>query len=182
MNHIFLVVIAVILLVTTGGSSRVYGQTDAAAIPPEVKKTVAALLGHWVLTGTDTESGEAPMHFKLRMDCTSTALGKAVIAHFFGRLPDLGRFEASTVIGYSPEEQVVRWMEITSTGEYHDHRGRWHGEVIEFEPFKFTTSGKEATEYFSIGFPSTDTLSMKSVTETSEGKSIMECTGKRKSK
>jgi hypothetical protein len=178
MKHTFPAVFAVTMLVSMGCLPKAYGQSGAAAIPLEMKKTVAALLGHWVLTGTGTDPGQAPMHFKLTMDCTSTALGKAVIAHFFAP----GQFEASTVIGYSPEERVVRWMEITSTGQYHDHRGRWQGNVIEFEPFKFTTSGKRAIEHFWIGFPSTGKLWLKSVTETSEGKSILECTGKRKSK
>ncbi len=34
-----------------------HGQTSDSVTPPEVKKTVDALRGRWVLTGTDTEPG-----------------------------------------------------------------------------------------------------------------------------
>jgi len=148
--------------------------------PPDVKRTTDAFLGRWVLTGTDTEpSPQAPARFNLTIDCKPAALGAAVNCSFVGRLPGVGRVEASSVIGYSPDEQVVRWMEISSTGEYHDHRGQWKGDVIEFEPLEFSISGKKATEYLSIGFPSAGKLTLRSVTETGEGKSILECAGTR---
>jgi hypothetical protein len=162
---------------------RVHPQSKESANPPEIKKTVDAFVGHWIITGTDTERGtKAPVKFELTLDCKRTALGVAVTCGFAGELPNVGPIEAAAVIGYSPDEQVVRWMEISSTGEYHDHKGRWKGNELEFEPLKFTTSGKKATEYLRIGFPSPDKFLLKSVTETSEGKSILECTGKRKSK
>ena len=153
------------------------GQSNRSAM---VKKTVDAFVGHWVVTGTETEpSSQAPAHFNLVIDCEPTALGAAVSCHFVGRLPGVGPVEAASVIGYSPDEQVVRWMEISSTGEYHDHRGRWKGDVIEFEPLEYSIAGRKATEYLSINFPSAGKLSLRSVTETGEGKSILECTGKR---
>ena len=144
--------------------SRAHGQSKGSVTPPEVKRTADAFLGRWVLTGTDTEpSPQAPVHFNLTIDCKPAALGAAVSCSFVGRLPGVGRVEASSVIGYSPDEQVVRWMEISSTGEYHDHRGQWKGDVIEFEPLEFSISGKKATEYLSIGFPSAGKLTLRSV-------------------
>ena len=105
---------------------RVHPQNKESAKPPEIKKTVDAFVGHWIITGTDTEPGaKAPVKFELTLDCKRTALGAAVTCGFAGKLPNVGPIEAATIIGYSPEEQVVRWMEISSTGEYHDHRGRW---------------------------------------------------------
>jgi hypothetical protein len=149
-------------------------------MPPEVKKTVDAFAGHWVLTGTDKEPGaKEPVHLALTIDCKRTALGAAVNCLFVGQLPGAGRIEAASVIGYSPDEQVVRWMEISSTREYHDHRGRWKGNEIEFEPMAYTISGKQATEHLSVAFPSAGRLTMRSVTETVEGSSTLECTAKR---
>src|ERR1051326_7892551 len=159
---------------------RVHAQSKASANPPEIKKTVDAFVGHWIITGTDTEPGaKAPVKFELTLDCKRTALGAAVTCGFAGKLPNVGPIEAAAVIGYSPEEQVVRWMEISSTGEYHDHRGKWKGDGIEFEPLGYLISGKQATEYLSISFPSADKLLLGSTTKTAEGDSILECTGSR---
>jgi hypothetical protein len=157
-----------------------HAQTKQSAKPPEIKKTVDAFVGHWTITGTDTEPGaKAPVKFELTLDCQRTALGAAVTCGFAGKLPNVGPIEAAAVIGYSPDEQVVRWMEISSTGEYHDHRGRWKGDQIEFEPLEYSVSGEKATEYLRIAFPANGNLTLASVTKTAEGKSVLECTGKR---
>jgi hypothetical protein len=172
-------IVAAILMVTLL-PSRVHPQKTESATPPETKKTVNAFAGHWIITGTDVEPGaNAPLKIELTLDCDRTALGAAVTCRFAGRLPDVGPIEAAAVIGYSPDEQVVRWMEISSTGEYHDHRGRWKGDEIEFEPLEYSVSSKKATEYLRIGFPASGKLTLTSVTETAEGKSVLECTGKR---
>jgi hypothetical protein len=159
---------------------RVHPQSNQSATPLEIKKTVDAFFGHWIITGTDTEPGaKAPAKFELTLDCKRTALGAAVTCGFFGKLPNVGPIEAAAVIGYSPEEKVVRWMEISSTGEYHDHRGRWKADEIDFEPLEYSVSGEKATEYLRIGFPASNKLRLTSVTETAEGKSVLECTGER---
>jgi hypothetical protein len=165
----------------TASISLAHGQSEGAAKPPpEVKKTVDAFVGHWVLTGTDQEpSSEEPVHFKLTIDCRRASLGAAVSCLIAGRLPGVGPVEAAAVIGYSPDEQQVRWMEISSTGEYHDHKGRWNGDTIEFEPLLYSISGRQATEHLSIRFPSVGQQVLRSVTVTSEGKAILEWSGKR---
>jgi len=146
----------------------------------QIKKTVDAFVGHWIISGRETApSAKAPAKFELTLNCRRTALGAAVTCGFASKLPDVGPIEAAAVIGYSPDEQVVRWMEISSTGEYHDHRGRWKGDEIDFEPLAYSVSGQKATEYLRIGFPANGKLNLTSVTETSEGKSVLECTGKR---
>src|ERR1700751_4112338 len=120
---------------------RVHAQSKESANPPKNKKTVDALVGHWTITGTDTEPGDkAPVKFELTLDCQRTALGAAVTCGFAGKLPNVGPIEAAAVIGYSPDEQVVRWMEISSTGEYHDHRGRWQSDELEFKPLEYSIS------------------------------------------
>jgi hypothetical protein len=161
-------------------SPGAHSQSNPSTTSPEIKKTVEAFVGHWILAGTDMEAGaNAPVKFELTLDCKRTALGAAVTCGFAGTLPSLGPIEATAVIGYSPEEQVVRWMEISSTGEYHDHKGRWKADTIEFEPLEYSISGKRAIERLRIAFPAAGKLTLTSVTETDEGKSLLECTGKR---
>jgi hypothetical protein len=172
---IFATVLMVALL-----PARVQPQNKESAAAPEIKKTVDALVGHWIISGTDMEPGaKAPSKFELTLDCKPTALGAAVTCNFAGNLPDVGPLEATAVIGYSPDEQVVRWMEISSTGEYHDHKGKWKNDAIEFEPLEYVVSGKKATEYLRIDFPANGKLTLTSLTETAEGKSVLECTGNR---
>jgi hypothetical protein len=144
---------------------------EPPAVPPEVQKTVDALSGHWSLEGTGLEPGaKAPVAVKGTVDCKPVSLGAAVSCV---TLADVGGFrvEAAMVVGYSPDERVVRWMEISSTGEYHDHRGPWKGDEIPFEPLAYTSSGVKMTEYFTLGFPAPDTMRWKWTTETPDGKS-----------
>jgi hypothetical protein len=145
----------------------------------EVKKTVDTLVGHWVLTGTDMEPGaKASVPAKVIMDCAPTALRKAVSCHVW---VDLGseHIEATFLIGYNPDEQVVRWMEIASSGEYHDHKGHWNGDEIQFEPLRYAISGVKMTEYFTAGFPSPGKTKWKWTVEASHGNQIVELTGSR---
>ena len=173
------VCVAAVLMITLL-PSIVHPQSSESANTAMIKKTVDAFVGHWVISGTDMEPGsKAPVKFELTLDCKRTALGAAVVCAFAGKLPNVGPIEAAAVIGYSPDEQLVRWMEISSTGEYHDHKGRWNSDEIEFEPLEYSVSGNKATEYLRIGFPATGNLTLSSVTETSDGKSVLECTGTR---
>ena len=173
-------VIAVILLLTAIRHRAVLAQNQQHATPPEVKRTVDAFLGHWVLAVRDTELGaKVSAHFEITIDCKPAALGAAVTCGFASQVPGVGPIEAASVIGYSPDEQLVRWMEISSIGEYHDHKGRWKGNGIEFEPLAYSIGGKQATEYLSVSFASPDQMTLRSVTETVDGKSILECAGER---
>ena len=169
-----------LMLVTSMSAAQ--GQSGGTPPPPpEIKKTVDAFVGHWTLAGTDQEPGTAkPEHFNVVMDCKRAALGAAVACTIAGKVPGVGAIEASTVIGYSPDEKRVRWMEISSTGEYHDHKGPWNGDAIEFEPLPFSVGGEQATEYLSIRFPSPGQQVVRSVTETAAGQSILEWSGRRK--
>ena len=158
-----------------------HGETESTPKPPpEIRKTVDAFVGSWSLTGTDQEPGAQLVRFDLVIDCKRASLGAAVSCRIAGRLPGVGPVEAAAVIGYSPDEQRVRWMEISSTGEYHDHKGKWNGDAIEFEPLTYSIAGKQATEYLSIRFPSPGVQQLRSVTETADGKSILDWSGKRR--
>ena len=130
MAYLFIVssmkrIIAAAILMVAFLPLRIHPQSKQSANPPEIKKTVDAFVGHSVVTGADAEpAAKAPVKFELTLDCKRTALGAAVTCGLTGKMPNVGPIEAAAVIGYSPDEQVVRWMEISSTGEYHDHRGR----------------------------------------------------------
>ncbi len=157
------------------------GQSTGSAAPPSVKKTVDAFLGHWALTGSFTgPNSKTSSQLTVTIDCELAALGMAVNCRMTGDDTGGGHVEMASVIGYSPDEQLVRLMEISSSGSYHDHRGPWRGNVILFEPLTYSVSGKRTTEYFSISFPSPDMMAVKSVTETKEGKSTMELLGRRR--
>jgi len=169
----------ILTAIGANGIAVAQAQSTAPAAPPQIKQTVDAFAGHWDLAATDTEPGAQPVQFKVTMDFKTAALGAAVSGDIAGEFPGAGPIAASCVIGYSPDEQVVRWMEISSTGEYHDHKGTWKGQTLEFEPLTFTIGGQKATEYLSVGFPSAGKMALHSVTETAQGRSILDCTGTR---
>jgi len=112
------------------------------------------------------------------MDCKSAALGAAVSCLIAADISG-ARIEAATVIGYSPDDQLVRWMEISSTGEYHDHHGQWRGDRIVFEPLTYTVGGAKMTEFFAISFASSDRMHWKATTKMPEGESRLELIGRR---
>jgi hypothetical protein len=155
-------------------------QADTTAPPPpEVKKTVDMFVGHWTLTGTDLEpNAKEPAPVTATLDCRPAALGAAVNCLIAADVAGT-QIEAATVIGYSPDEHVVRWMEISSTGEYHDHRGSWKADAIQFEPLTYTVTGAKMTEHLNVRFPSAGRMVWKATTQTSEGQSRLELAGTR---
>jgi hypothetical protein len=172
--HLYRCLISSIAL--AGPASAVHGEEAA---PPEVKKTVDAFIGHWTMSGTDMEPGaRTPAPVKAIIDCRPAALGVAVYCLTKAEIAGTP-IEAASVIGYSPEEHVVRWMEISSTGEYHDHRGRWKASAVVFEPLTYTVSGAKLTEYFTPSFPSTGKMSWSWSVETGQGTSHIELAGTR---
>ncbi len=115
-RQIFLLTLMSLMSMTTA----VYPQqtAEAPAAPPEVKKTVDALVGHWSFAGTDAEPGTAEAaKVTMAFDCVTAALGAAVACTFAGQPAGVGRVEAAAVIGYSPDEKAVR-ASITNTEEF----------------------------------------------------------------
>ena len=142
------------------------------AKPPEVAKTVNTFVGRWTLKGTDREPGADSVPVTATFDCRTAALGAAVDCRIEAGVHG-ARVEAAAVIGYSPDERVVRWMEISSSGEYHDHKGKWIGNELVFEPLAYSAGGEKATENLAVSFPSSGKMTLKSTTRTSAGDSVL---------
>lgn len=68
-------------------------------------------------------------------------------------------------------------MEVSSSGSYHAHRGRWSGSLIQFDLLSKTVAGKQVVEECSIGFPSPGKMTVTSIEETTEGKSTLDLIG-----
>ena len=153
---------------------------QASVMRVEMRKTVDLLAGHWTFDGSDTEPGaKQPAKVTMAIDCKPAALGAAVACSLIGQIDGIGPIEAASVVGYSPDERLVHWMEISSTREYHDHKGPWKGNTVEFEPLPYTVSGRRNVEKFKLSFPSPGTMVLKAVTQTPDGPSILEGTAKR---
>jgi hypothetical protein len=105
-------------------ASYAQSKSESPTLPPEVKRTVDALVGHWSFKGSDVEPGvKEPLNVSMEIDCRLAVLGTAVACTLRGTVANSGPIEAATIVGYDPDEQIVHWMEISSTGEYHDHKG-----------------------------------------------------------
>ncbi len=171
----------IVLMICLGVAAATYTQSKSETPPSEVKKTVDALVGHWSLDGSDAQpGGKERLKITAEIDCRVAALGAAIACALSGNVSGSGPIEASTIVGYDPAERIVHWMEISSTGEYHDHRGKWNGQTIAFEPLVYSCSGKKCTERFTLSFPSTNTFILNSVTESAGGRSTITGTAKRR--
>ena len=158
-----------------------HAHSKGEVVPPEVTKTVNSFLGHWTLTGTDTEpDSKGPVHLTIVLDCESVALGMAVSCRMTGDGRGTDHVEMASLIGYSPDERVVRLMEVSSWGSNHVHTGPWQGNVIRFARLSYSEAGKKRVETFAIGFPSVGKMTIKSVTRTPDGTSILDLAGTRR--
>jgi hypothetical protein len=161
-----------VIWIAIGGCAQ--GNNEAQTPPSQVKRTADAFVGQWSFEGSDAEPGvKERLKVTMNIDCRLVAPGAAVACTLSGNVANSGPIEAANIIGYDPEEQIVHWMEISSTGEYHDHRGKWKGEIIAFEPLVYKSAGKKCTETFTLSFPSSGTFVLKSVTKTAEGLSTI---------
>jgi hypothetical protein len=158
------------------------GRSGGSAAPPEVKKIVDAFIGRWSLTGTYTEpNSKRPLQVTVTIQCESALLGMAVMCRMTSDDTNGGHVEVASIIGYSPDDQSIHLMEASSSGSYHEHRGRWIGDVIQFDRLSKSEAGKQIVEEFAIGFPSPGTMRVKSVEESAEGVSTMVIVGRKES-
>jgi hypothetical protein len=157
------------------------GELVRAADAPEkaVKTTVAAFAGHWSFRGSVTELGSATAApLTATMDCKSAVSGAAVACVLSAQVAG-APVSAAMLIGFNAADQRVYWMEISSTGEYHAHRGSWRGKSVEFEPLVTPAERGSSTELLEVAFPSAGTLLLKSTTTTPDGSSTIDATAHR---
>src|SRR5689334_4644253 len=161
--------------------AEMQNKSESQTVPPDVKKTVDVLLGKWSFQGTDSEPGtKEPQKVNMEIDCKPAALGTAVACTLKGTVTGFGPVEASAIVGYDPEGQIVHWMEISSTGEYHDHKGKWEGNVMMFQPLVYTVLGKRSTERLTLRFRSSEAVALESETATTGGTSTIRGAAKRR--
>jgi hypothetical protein len=154
----------------------------ATPAPPDdgVKKTVAAFAGHWAFRGSVTESGStSAAALTAVMDCKPAVSSAAVACSLSAQVADTP-VAAAMLIGFNAADRRVYWMEISSTGEYHAHRGSWRGDTVEFEPLVTQAEHGSSMETLQVAFPSKGTLQLRSTTTTTDGSSTIEATAVRR--
>lgn len=155
-----------------------HAQRGESGPPAEVKRTVEAFVGRWNLAGSSSEpNSKTASHLTVTIECERTVLGMAVICRMASEQTGGDHLEVTSLIGYSPDDHLVHLMEVSSEGEYHEHKGHWKGNLIQFEPLAKLFGGKQTVEDFSIGFPAPGRMAVKSVEESAEGRSTMEIVG-----
>jgi hypothetical protein len=148
--------------------------------PADMKKTVEAFAGNWLLDATITMPGAPPQKTKLAFDCKKTALGKAVICNADGNFPGTGPSQAAFLVGYDTLGKAVHFMGVTSDDEVHDHKCQWKTPAsLECEPLKGGSGGEPVTEELSF-VSGKGMLTLKSTTITKDGQRMgFEAVGKR---
>lgn len=158
----------------------VRGQSRRPAAPSPARRVVDAFSGRWILTGSYTESSSAsPVRLTVTIQYEPALLGNAVICRTASDDSRGGHTEIACIIGYSPDDQRIHLMEVSSSGSYHEHKGTWVGDEIRFDRLTKYEGGKRIVEDFSVGFPSPGVMRIKSVEKTGEGISTMEIVGRR---
>lgn len=147
--------------------------------PPDVQRTVNAIAGKW--SGQLTAKvGGATETFNWTMDCKAVALGAGAACSNGGKA-SFGVLAESCLLAYDPEGKAVHYMCVTSSGEVHDHKGRWRDDkTVEFEPLQAGLMGKPITETIRWYFPDANTITKSSVVTMPDGSSmVFEFSGKR---
>jgi hypothetical protein len=116
---------------------------------PEIKKTVDAFAGSWTGTGDVVLPGKQPVGVTLAIDCTKTALGRAVVCTYRGKTA-FGPTEATLLVGYDELGKAVHIMAATSDGEVHDHACRWKADTIACDLYKGAMGTLPITEELAI--------------------------------
>lgn len=116
---------------------------------PEIKKTVDAFAGTWTGTGDVVLPGKPPVSVTLTIDCTKTALGRAVVCTYRGKTA-LGPTEATLLVGYDELGKAVHIMAVTSDGEVHDHACQWKADLIACDLYKGGMGSLPITEELAI--------------------------------
>ena len=153
----------------------------AAAPAPEIKKTVDAFAGRWVMDTTVTAPGSPPQKAPLKVDCRPTANGKAVTCDMSGNIPGSGPMEAAFIVGFDTFGKRVHFMAMTSDEEVHDHVCQWtNASTLACDPLKGGLMGDSVTEDLVITSEG-QKLAFKSMMTLKDGSRIgFDAVGRRK--
>ena len=180
MSKRILAVVALLLCVSAQGQKTEGEKPKQSSPPPEIKRTVDAIIGTWSGKMTAKVPGFPPEAFDWAMNCNSVALGAGVSCTNSGKA-SIGLMAESCLLAYDPEGKSVHYMCVTSMGEVHDHKGLWKDDkTIEFEPLRAGMMGQLVTETNRWYFPDANTIDKTSIVTLSDG-SVMnfEFIGKR---
>ena len=140
--------------------------------PPEVNRTVQAVVGRWSGRMTAKMPGGAAETFPWSMQCAAAALGAGASCTMEGDA-SIGHLAQACLVAYDPVGKAVHYMCVTSMGEVHDHKGRWKdASTIEFEPLVGGLEGKSMTEAITWTFPGTGRMTTVSVVTLADGSAM----------
>ena len=140
--------------------------------PPEVKRTVDAVVGRWSGSMMATVPGAAPQAFDWSIDCKAAALQAGAICTMKGHA-SIGDLAQACLVAYDPEGKAVHYMCVTSMGEVHDHKGQWKdGTTVVFEPLVGALQGKPMTETITWAFPDPRRMTTRSVVKLDDESSM----------
>jgi hypothetical protein len=149
--------------------------------PPEVKRTVNALVGRWKLEATMTVQDGKPTKFKQTLECAVAALGHAVTCVDRSDIPEVGRVEYSWLAGYDAAGKAVHIFIIGSPGEVVDHKCSWQDDKLLACRSYRGKDASQVTEEVSFTFHG-DVFFMKAKVTTDAGETLYESVGKRAQK
>jgi hypothetical protein len=169
--------VAVLVAVT---ALPMLARAEPSAPPPELKATVDAFAGRWALDGSITMPDGKAVKAPVALDCKKASLGKAVTCSMAGKVPGMGPFEGSFLIGYDTFSKAVHFMGITSDEEVHDHRCLWKGQALACDPLKGGFGGEPITEDLSFSFEGKGIRFLSTTTMKDGGKLVFEGNGRRR--
>ena len=173
--------VALFLCVSAQGQKTESNKLPQSAPPPEIKRTVDAIIGAWSGKMTAKVPGFPSEAFDWAMDCKPVAQGAGASCTNTGKA-SIGSMAESCLLAYDPEGKSVHYMCVTSMGEVHDHKGVWKDDkTIEFEPLRAGMMGQLVTETNRWYFPDTNTIEKTSIVTLADGSSMnFQFVGKRR--
>lgn len=149
---------------------------EPAPPPPEVAQTVKAFEGNWTFDAKITMPGDTePTKAKVKLACKKIAAGNGISCTGTAKVPKLGPWDASFLIGFDPAGKRTHVMAITNMGEVHDHQCTWADTKLNCDPLKFGT----ATEALNFEWKDAKNASFRSETKDKGGTILFEGVGKR---
>jgi hypothetical protein len=99
--------LTIVCLSSMAMASYAQSKSESHTLPPEVKRTVDALVGHWSFKGSDAEPGiKEPLSVSMEIDCQLAVFGAAVTCTLRGNVANSGPIEAATIVGYDPTSRL----------------------------------------------------------------------------